>query len=259
MDGTDPSVPSLEPNDIDVDDEEDSTSSISLTPEEREAMIAQKCSGHSVVSRSLSLINLLGEHVHDPEETLLSQTGPHYDAFVWLVYFDDAILCPPTSWRNVLTEVGGEESDKDNSTTTDVTTKGWEIESQTKRILQRYTLATMYYSTNGDGWTNCSAERRECMDEDGEEAVRFLDATHECSWFGIECDDHHPSSGSLDVDTYVPVTEISLPSNELRGEVPIEFYEVFDRLQVWDMHDNDIDGSLSESIGNLIELETLKL
>lgn len=39
-------------------------------------------------------------------------------------------------------------------------------------ILQRYSLSTLYFSTDGSRWTN----------NDG-----WLDSTNECSWFGVEC------------------------------------------------------------------------
>ena len=40
-------------------------------------------------------------------------------------------------------------------------------------VEQRYALATFYYSTNGDDWTNSNA---------------WLSGTNECSWVGIKCD-----------------------------------------------------------------------
>lgn len=39
-------------------------------------------------------------------------------------------------------------------------------------IIQRYGLATFYFATDGDGWTN----------NDG-----WLSSTQECNWFGVEC------------------------------------------------------------------------
>jgi hypothetical protein len=43
-----------------------------------------------------------------------------------------------------------------------------------KTILQRYSLSTFYFATQGSRWTN----------DDG-----WLSSTQECSWFGVECDD----------------------------------------------------------------------
>ena len=39
---------------------------------------------------------------------------------------------------------------------------------------QRYALATFYYSTNGDDWTNTNA---------------WLSGANECTWLGVKCDE----------------------------------------------------------------------
>mmetsp|Transcript_55701 Transcript_55701/g.118475 ORF Transcript_55701/g.118475 Transcript_55701/m.118475 type:complete len:607 (-) Transcript_55701:281-2101(-) len=257
-----------------------------LTSEQREAIISSKC-GRTVVSRSLALLELIGKFVSDPEESLVSQEGPRYDAYVWLAHFDDAILCPPSGVFPV-----------DNVSVRD---------EQEKRILQRYALAATYFSLDGDGWANCSAGRRwrgedgkddedngngagwsdddyyynddatkadnataaiatpvgPCSPESGQKAVRFLDASHECDWFGLSCgetDGNLLNSGtSHDVDNNLPITEISLPRNNLEGTLPIEFYDAFARLKSWNVEGNGMGGTLSEGVGRLEELEVLKL
>jgi len=78
-----------------------------------------------------------------------------YEAFTWLSQQDNAILCP------------GDES-----------------------LNQRYTLALLYFSTNGNDWPFCGAIESEspCRDENGNDLVRFLSEVSECEWYGITCD-----------------------------------------------------------------------
>ena len=60
------------------------------------------------------------------------------------------------------------------------------------KLLQRWVLATMYYSTGGDDWFKCSS-RLGANDNCGSEAPflgkkRFLSEDNECLWAGITCD-----------------------------------------------------------------------
>lgn len=43
-----------------------------------------------------------------------------------------------------------------------------------KRVDQRYALATLYYSTNGNSWKNNEG---------------WLEPVDECTWAGVTCDD----------------------------------------------------------------------
>jgi hypothetical protein len=49
------------------------------------------------------------------------------------------------------------------------------------KLIQRWALATMYYSTNGDGWFQCSNDEGAIGDS------RFLAPLDECLWAGIVC------------------------------------------------------------------------
>jgi hypothetical protein len=211
-----------------------STNTIPLTLAERKSIIESKCQ-LSIHARSQAIISLLGSFVSSPELTLVTQGGPHYEAFVWLVHLDDAILCPPPA--------------------------ATDDEMMRQRIVQRYTLATLYYAMNGDEWTTCSSSRNFFDDSSTEtgvcnDAVRFLDASHECNWYGISC----VGDGPYDVDSYHAIDEIVLPNNNLSGAIPTEFYNAFERLRVWNMEKNGgVIGSLSNGVGRLTELEVLVL
>jgi len=251
-------TPNLEPANFDIDGGTTSyapTKGLDNDPpytlEQRKSIIQQKCKS-TIHSRSNSLLHIIGSFVSNPEQSLVSQEGPLYNAFVWLVHYDDAILCPPTVR---LVEGGGVEI------------RTLEI----MRIKQRYVMAALYYSLNGDGWSNCSADRHLFTDQDGDkevgkclnqDGIRFLDYRHECTWFGLTCDDTPKIFDwheYIDVDTYHAITEIALSDNNLVGELPIEFYRELDTLQVLDMERNSISGTLSDDVGRLKELQVLKL
>jgi hypothetical protein len=51
------------------------------------------------------------------------------------------------------------------------------------QIVQRFSLAAFYYSTNGDRWSFCGAANGPCPTD----AQRFLSNASECDWYGIVC------------------------------------------------------------------------
>jgi hypothetical protein len=73
---------------------------------------------------------------------------PQSDAFLWLVNMDEEQVCPD------------DEVD----------------------VNQRYILAVLYFSTEGDSWNSCSADGA-CVSE----TQRFLGSEDACFWFGISC------------------------------------------------------------------------
>jgi len=80
-------------------------------------------------------------------------------------------------------------------------------------------------------------------------AIRFLDASHECNWYGISC------VGDADA-----IDEVVLHNNNLSGAIPMEFYKAFDKLRVWNMAENQgVIGTLSNGVGRFTELEVLML
>ena len=98
--------------------------------------------------------------VTDPA-LLISNSTPQGKALRWIVQSDSAQLCPDQEYECP------------------------------NRLIQRYTLATTYFATNGDNWRKCSASDNNCGNEvpfdNGE--FSFLNVTHECSWAGITCHD----------------------------------------------------------------------
>ena len=97
-------------------------------------------------------------------------------------------------------------------------------------VQQRYILAVLYYSTEGDGWSNCNAPSAPNLSpcREGEEQ-RFLSSSDVCFWFGITCN-------------RLRVSGISIDENNLRGPLPDElgFME--------QIEDIDFDGELEEGL-----------
>ena len=87
---------------------------------------------------------------------LTDMTSPQGKALDWLINKDAAFLCPDEP-----------------------------------KLIQRYVLAVLYYSTNGENWFQCSASSV-IGDDCGKEEpfvnkTHFLDESNECLWAGIRC------------------------------------------------------------------------
>jgi len=79
------------------------------------------------------------------------------------------------------------------------------------KIIQRWALAVMYFSTGGNNWTECFAGDENCTNSliyRGEDA--FLSPSDECEWAGIAC------------DVEGCVTEIEFEDNNFVGTIPTE-------------------------------------
>ena len=112
------------------------------------------------------------------------------------------------------------------------------------RVVQRWALAVVYYSTGGDLWFNCSASEA-AVDPCGEAGsffneTRFLDPVQECAWAGISCIDDC-------------VTEIEFEENNLVGTIPTEIALLTD-LQVWGMERGGLTGTIPTEIQVLSDL-----
>jgi hypothetical protein len=66
------------------------------------------------------------------------------------------------------------------------------------QLLQRYTLATYYYATEGDSWFQCSANvtNSQCSNNQ-----RWLTGSQsECNWFGVQCATNSESGSQVIVE-----------------------------------------------------------
>ena len=106
------------------------------------------------------------------------------------------------------------------------------------KILQRYVLAALYYSTLGDSWTNNAG---------------WLTDEDDCEWYTAETDTSICNGkGELD--------EIDLDDNNVGGTIPwIDFAMLSNQLLVVDFLDNSITGSFPSQLGFLTSLIAIDL
>jgi hypothetical protein len=79
---------------------------------------------------------------------------PQNEAFIWLVDFDPAQVCP----------------------------------EEFLRVISRYVLAVLYFSTSGDNWFECNAELSPNLAPCESDSARYLSAESVCQWFNVTCD-----------------------------------------------------------------------
>lgn len=60
------------------------------------------------------------------------------------------------------------------------------------RMISRYSLAVLYFATNGDDWVRCGRDSKQC-----DPSEEWLTAENECDWYAISCLD--PENGDYTV------------------------------------------------------------
>ncbi|KAL7577641.1 hypothetical protein ACA910_015158 [Epithemia clementina (nom. ined.)] len=117
------------------------------------------------------------------------------------------------------------------------------------KLVQRWALAVMYFSTGGNSWTQCSANAS-ATDNCGNQvpfvnSTRFLSSGSECDWAGISCIDDC-------------VTEVEYEENNLVGTIPSEMGLLTD-LAIWGMERGGLTSTIPTEIGRLTNLIFLDL
>ena len=131
------------------------------------------------------------------------------------------------------------------------------------QILQRYSLATLYYTTNGSGWRNDNL---------------WLSDADECIWYSSESENEVcNSNGNLDevdlenngVSGSLPWNELAIISpdllvldffeNDLTGRIPSSLLREFTSLYSLDLFRNEYTGSIPSEISMLDSLEYIDL
>jgi hypothetical protein len=227
----------------------------------RANQIIDKC-GMNFTERASHITSALGRNASDLADLVASSTV-QYKARQWIIKVDDGLLC-------------GEDA----------------------RLIQRYTLAVIYYALNGREWTNCQS----ILDNgtaagpcDTGNSARWLSGASECTWYGVTCDKDGrvsvlrlkgnnlagelprelftslPWLSGLSLDnnkniagavpsimSFVNLTYIELDGNALTGTFPDAFYSMT-TLKAIDIKGNHFSGSISNEIGNLVDLMVLQL
>ena len=98
-------------------------------------------------------------------------------------------------------------------------------------LFRRWIVALLWFSMGGPEWRTKN---------------RWLGNSHECDWYGIEC------------NSDLRVIGIILNNNKLIGSIPTEI-GIFRSLEKLNLRRNMIQGTLPTEIGNIINLEALLL
>lgn len=154
------------------------------------------------------IVEMLSATSLDEGEALTNSTSPQSQAAMWLAGNDD------------LSEFSAE------------------------RMTQRYALATLYYSTNGDEWTD---------------KQQWLSDSHECSDWWIKQEDDPETTALIECNEEEAITSIKIENNNLFGTLPDEITFLSDSLVKLDLKQNRLYGTLSSKIGLLTRLKDLVL
>ena len=97
---------------------------------------------------------------------------------------------------------------------------------------ERSALAAFYQETKGPEWLN---------------NANWTSEAHHCDWFGVGCTEDRKK-----------VINLTLITNGVSGQIPEEFYKLVN-LEVLDLNENDLRGTISSSIGEMKSLQYLRL
>mmetsp|Transcript_24781 Transcript_24781/g.37768 ORF Transcript_24781/g.37768 Transcript_24781/m.37768 type:complete len:867 (-) Transcript_24781:60-2660(-) len=136
-----------------------------------------------------------------------------------------------------------------SSTTATSTTRQINPPPQQFHMLQRYVLAVLYYSTNGDGWDN---------------PLGFLSDDPECEW-GVS-DGYIPTwYGYMDGSLPNPpcndesnLIALSIGSNDLLGTIPKELALLTD-LKFLALVDNPLSSTIPTELAQLTDLQVIRI
>ena len=103
---------------------------------------------------------------------------------------------------------------------------------------ERQALIDFYNSTAGASWSNTESGNQPWLIDDEESAV--------CNWYGVQVGDNFH------------VTELRLPDNNLRGELPASIVNLT-HLKVLDIQGNDLVGEVPATLAQLSALQELNL
>jgi len=180
----------------------------------------------------------------DPK-VLKTPGTPQNDALIWLLEEDQYKVCP---------------NDKECP----------------RKVLNRWLMALLYYSTEGEGWTNCGAEGDgsscdtngignvgdanyvpPCLDGSSR---RWLSGFDECDWCGVSCDNFNdlPPLNTTGCDT----TDLQLGKHILLDVFillpPVLFFINHAFCCIYTSENINQSGVLPTELGEAVELRTIR-
>mmetsp|Transcript_13823 Transcript_13823/g.21361 ORF Transcript_13823/g.21361 Transcript_13823/m.21361 type:complete len:666 (+) Transcript_13823:116-2113(+) len=157
------------------------------------------------------------------DSALATEGTPQNDALVWLTDHDPAQL---------------QIDDCDKSTD----------------LLQRYTLAVLYFSTSGKEENDCDDDEKECDEYDDDDKLQqwnnadnWFSEENVCSWYGAACDDDANA-----------IVELNLSYNNLRGSIPLEL-AMLSLLEILTLAGNGLTGAIPATLAKIEQLSFLAL
>jgi len=135
-------------------------------------------------------------------------------------------------------------------------------------FVQRYVLTVLHYAAGGHagGWAAEVGGVRQDITGEG----LYLSRSHECFWYGVECDERGRVTKLLMEDIgmvgRIPhaigyldqLTEVNFGKNQLRGEIPHQVGKLSNLVRL-DLDYNEFVGTLPEELFRLEKLEWMDL
>ena len=138
-------------------------------------------------------------------------------------------------------------------------------------LLQRYALATIYFSTNGDNWDTCSQNQEKSSCENNES--RYLSPHSHLKWSGINGKNGQVTwldltNRNLVSSNFLPYEILLLSKSlellwlseniQLSGSIPT-YIDEFQSLVSLSIYKTNVGGTLPDSMYNLSKLTSLRL
>jgi hypothetical protein len=129
-----------------------------------------------------------------------------------------------------------------------------DADQRQERTRQRFVLAVVYFSLNGDGWQSCNRHDPSCSATAGT-IHSWLTATDECTWNWIRCDDYGRVTGWV---TAVDVSQRIDSERDLRGTVPPEL-ALLTSMQTINIRTKPVQGPILSYLSSMANLTVVRL
>lgn len=126
--------------------------------------------------------------------------------------------------------------------------RGWDV--QDERFIQRFILAIIYFSLNGDDWRSCHRNDQTCSADGSQQS--WLTNTDECTWNLIDCDENNRV---ISFDNSAAARSVE---TDMFGIMPQEFSQLTSMREIL-LGDVGVKGALLTFLDDMPNMETLVL